>query len=436
MSNHQHVNQRAQIAKIFTDILVKGSTLDDALVRYEATDDSFVKAHCYGLCRWFYRLNAIAKILLSKPLKDKDADIYALILLGLHQIYFSTMKPYAVVAETVDAALALEKPWAKGLVNACLRRTLREQAALLENIQQDEMAFYSHSKWMIEHLKISWPDHWQSILEANNQQAPMTLRVNLKRIHEMPEILPWLSEEAIEELGVFNLKAPLSVNNIPGFKEGIISIQDQASQYVAQILQLSPGDYVLDACSAPGGKTGHLLETESNIHLTALDISEKRLHKVKQNLERLKLDSEITLIASDACQTESWFQGNLFDQILIDAPCSGTGVIRRHPDIKLLRRKSDLQSFAGQQKKLLKSLWPLLQVGGKLLYTTCSVMPDENEQVIEAFLEMHADAQVEAIHLPIGMAQKNGWQCFPQINGHDGFYYCLIKKLPSILHNL
>ena len=425
-------NQRAQIAKIFADILVKGTTLDDALIRHEATDDPFIKAHSYGLCRWFYQLTAIAKQLLSKPLKDKDADIYALILLGLHQIYHSTMKPYAVVTETVDAVLDLEKPWAKGLINACLRRTLREQAALLENALKEETAQYAHSKWMIDHLKKSWPDYWQSILEANNQQAPMTLRVNLKRVNEISEILPWLSEEAIAvDESIFNLKKPFSVNNIPGFKEGIVSVQDQASQYVASLLKLSHGDHVLDACSAPGGKTGHLLEAEPKIQLTALDVSAPRLQKVKQNLERLKLDAEVTLVATDACQTEDWFDGNLFDKILIDAPCSGTGVIRRHPDIKLLRRKTDLQSFAGQQKKLLNSLWPLLKVGGSLLYTTCSVMLDENEQVIEGFLELHPDAKVEAIQLPIGLAQKHGWQCFPQIDGHDGFYYCLMTKIAT-----
>ncbi len=423
-------NQRAKIAKIFADILVKGVTLDDALIRHEVTDDPFIKAHSYGLCRWFYQLTAIAKQLLSKPLKDKDADIYALILLGLHQIYHSTMKPYAVVTETVDAVLDLEKPWAKGLINACLRRTLREQATLLENALKEETALYAHSKWMIDHLKKSWPEYWQSILRANNQQAPMTLRVNLKRVSETSEILLWLSEEAIAvDESIFNLKKPFSVNSIPGFKEGIISVQDQASQYVAALLKLKPDDVVLDACSAPGGKTGHLVETEPKINLVALDVSSPRLQKVKQNLERLKLDSEVSLVATDACQTEDWFDGNLFDKILIDAPCSGTGVIRRHPDIKLLRRKTDLQSFAGQQKKLLASLWPLLKVGGSLLYTTCSVMPDENEQVIEAFLELHPDAKTETIQLPIGLAQPYGWQCFPEIHGYDGFYYCLITKI-------
>jgi 16S rRNA (cytosine967-C5)-methyltransferase len=426
-------NQRAKIAKIFSDILVKGITLDDALIHHEATDDAFVKAHSYGLCRWFYQLTAIAKQLLSKPLKDKDADIYALILLGLHQIYHSTMKPYAVVTETVDAVLDLKKPWAKGLINACLRRTLREQATLLEVAQTEETALYAHSTWMLDHIKKSWPDYWQAILEANNRQAPMTLRVNLKRVHELPEIIMWLSENAtnISET-TFHLNAPLFVNDIPGFKEGIISIQDQASHYVVPLLRLQPGDVVLDACSAPGGKTGHLLETEPTIHLTALDVSESRLQKVKQNLERLKFDSEVRLMASDACETESWFDGNVFDKILIDAPCSGTGVIRRHPDIKLLRRKSDLHSFAGQQKKLLGSLWPLLKIGGLFLYTTCSVMPDENEQVIEAFLEQHADAKLEKIHLPIGLAQQYGWQCFPQPSSHDGFYYCLITKNPTL----
>lgn len=404
-------NQRAQIARIFADILVKGSTLDDALIRHEATDDSFVKAHSYGLCRWFYQLTAIAKQLLDKPLKDKDADIYALILLGLHQIYHSTMKPYAVVTETVDAVLDLKKTWAKGLVNACLRRTLREKNNLLEVAQKEETAFYAHPKWIIDHFKKSWPNDWKKILEANNHQAPMALRVNKN-----------------DAQTCVYLEVPLPVKDIAGFAEGSVSVQDEASQYVAPLLQLKTNERVLDACSAPGGKTGHLLETESKIHLTALDVSELRLQKVKQNLERLKLDSNVKLTAGDACQTESWFDGNLFDKILIDAPCSGAGVIRRHPDIKLLRRKSDLQSFSEQQKKILNSLWPLLKVGGLLLYTTCSVMPDENEEVIEIFLKAHSDAQAQKIQLPIGFAQAYGWQCFPEIGRHDGFYYCLLSK--------
>lgn len=407
-------NQRAQIAKIFSDILVKGVTLDDALIRHEAIDDSFIKAHSYGLCRWFYQLTAIAKQLLDKPIKDKDADIYALILLGLHQIFHSEIKSHALVSETVEATVALKKAWAKGLVNACLRRALREKEHLICVAQKEEMAFYAHSTWMIEHLKKSWPKDWEKISEANNQQAPMALRVNENN-----------------QIQCVYLPEPISVYDVPGFKEGRVSVQDEASQQVAPLLRLQPKDRVLDACSAPGGKTGHLLETEPTIQLTALDVSELRLQKVKQNLERLKLDAGVTLIATDACQTENWFDGKLFDKILMDAPCSGTGVIRRHPDIKLLRRKSDLQSFSEQQKKMLDALWPLLKVGGLFLYTTCSVMPEENEEVIEAFLEKHVDAQIEKIQLPIGFAQKHGWQCFPQINRHDGFYYCLITKRAS-----
>lgn len=404
-------NQRAQIAKIFSDILIKGITLDDALLRHQANEDAFIKAHTYGLCRWFYQLSAIAKQLLDKPLKDKDADIYALILLGLHQIYHSTIKPYAAVTETVEAVLALNKSWAKGLVNACLRRTLREKESLLTVAQKEEMALYAHSPWMIEHLKKTWPNDWKTILETNNQQAPMTLRVNKNGVQTC-----------------VYLDAPLPVNEIEGFQEGTVSVQDEASQYVAPLLQLQPNERVLDACSAPGGKTGHLLETEPHIHLTALDINEQRLQKVKQNLERLRLDSNVTLIATDASDTLSWFDGHCFDKILIDAPCSGTGVIRRHPDIKLLRRKSDLHKFSEQQTNLLNTLWPLLKIGGLLLYTTCSVMPEENELVIDAFLKMHPDAKTRSIQLPIGFAQTHGWQCFPQINRHDGFYYCLFSK--------
>lgn len=412
MNNPINNNGRAQIAKIFSDILVKGVTLDDALLHYQATEDSFIKAHSYGLCRWFYQLSFVANQLLDKPLKDKDSDIYALILLGLHQIFHSTIKSYALVSETVEAVIALKKPWAKGLVNACLRKTLREKEVFFDIIKNDEAAYYSHSSWMIDHIKKSWPNNWKEILAANNQQAPMTLRVHEEnRIH------------------CVYLEIPVSVHDIPGFKEGRISVQDEASQYVAPLLQLKPRDRVLDACSAPGGKTGHMLEIEPNIQLTALDISEKRLEKVKENLVRLKLGKNVEFIAADACDTDKFLNKKLFDKILIDAPCSGTGVIRRHPDIKLLRRKSDLFSFQAQQKKLLQSLWAILKSGGLLLYTTCSIMPEENEVVMEEFLLNNFDASSKEIQLPIGLKQKHGWQCFPQINGHDGFYYCLLQKI-------
>ncbi len=402
------MNQHAIIAKIFTDVLLHGKTLDDALIKHKATDHPFVKAHCYGLCRWYFKLDHIAKKLLTKPMKEKDTDIYVLILLGLHQIFHSDIKEHALVSETVEAALVLKKLWAKAVVNACLRRALREKSEL------QSIEHYAHPQWMIDHVKKSWPSDWQNILQANNHQAPMALRVNKHG----------------EQACVY-LEAPLPVNDIAGFIEGTVSVQDEASQYVAPLLQLKPGDKVLDACAAPGGKTGHMLEIEPNIELTATDISESRLEKVKENLQRLRLDKNVTFKVVDA--VKSHWPPESFDKILIDAPCSGTGVIRRHPDIKLLRRQSDIKNFAKQQLEILNTLWLSLKKDGKLVYTTCSIMPEENEHVIHDFLNTHADAKVEKIHVPIGLAQQYGWQCFPRIHRHDGFYYCLLTKSGSEL---
>lgn len=418
-------NQRAFIVKIFIDILIRGKTLEDALSLHKMENDAFVKAHVYGLCRWYFQLDNIAKQLLNKRPKEKDNDIYVLILLGLHQIFHSEIKEHALVSETVAVADILKKTWAKGLINACLRRALREKESF------SQMDLYSHPAWMIDHIKQSWPHHWEKIIENNNHQGPMTLRINRKREHELPILKEWLSEFARPQQQRLSscvyLKSPLPVQSIPGFNEGIVSVQDEASQYAATLLSLKPNEYVLDACSAPGGKTGHLLEIEANIHLTAADISETRLNKVKENLKRLKLDQHVTFKVGDVSK-ENW-PADYFDKILLDAPCSGTGVIRRHPDIKLLRRMSDLAYFSEQQMRLLDHLWPALKVNGYLLYTTCSIMPEENEKLIHAFLKKHKDAGVKAIHLPInGAIFDLGCQVFPQEDEADGFYYNLLFK--------
>lgn len=426
-------NMRVRIAHIFTDILRHGKTLEEALARHRATEEAFIKAHIYGLCRWYFQLEAVAQKLLTRPLKAKDSDIYALLLLGLHQIFYSHLQPHALVSEIVAAAAALNKSWAKGVMNACLRRALREREALWHSMSDATQlsVAYAHPGWMVAQLKAAWPQDWQQILTANNVQAPMTLRVNLSRADAPPTLMHWLATSCrahAEVPGCFSLLLPQSVHTIPGFAEGMISVQDQASQIAVRLLPLQPQDRVLDACAAPGGKTGYLLELEPRLQVIALDCDAHRLKKVTENLERLRLTERVRCKAADAADLSAWFDGRLFDKILIDAPCSGTGVIRRHPDIKLLRRAQDIKKFSEQQQKLLQALWPTLKVGGCLLYTTCSILPEENEQVIAAFLKTQRDAYVKTLTLPNGQRQPHGWQCFPQAEGQDGFYYCLLEK--------
>ena len=412
------MNHRSQAAKILASLLNHGKTID---VLFNHNEEATTKAYVYQTCRWFFQLDAIANHLLTKPMKEKDNDVFCLLLIGLCDLLQSDNKEHAVVSETVNSTKALKKPWAKGLLNACLRKFLREKEALLEAINKDEQAHYAHPQWFIDSMKSAWPDNWQTILNANNHQAPMFLRLNPHKGH----IDNYQQQADNITAPTIQLKEAVAVEKLSGFHQGHVSVQDQASQYVAPLLSLQSQHKVLDACSAPGGKTGHLLETQADISLTALDISDTRLEKVKQNLDRLGFSA--TLKAADASDTQSWWDGELFDRILIDAPCSGSGVIRRHPDIKLLRRETDIAGFAKQQLALLTSLWPLLKPQGILLYTTCSVLPQENAQLVESFLEQVKDASVVDFELPIGQPCDIGWQCFPQINSHDGFYYCLLS---------
>lgn len=411
-------NARIIITKILQSVAESGITLDQAFVKHLPNNHeelSFIKNCAYGSCRWYFQLEAIADLLLSKPLKPKDHDIYYLIMVGVYQLLHSNTAEHAAVSETVNATKALKKIWARALINACLRKFLREKDDLLKIINNNSQAKYAHPEWLIDQLKFHWDksNTWEEILHANNTQGPMSLRDNTQE--NSPPIFKQL-DQAVD------------VKSIPGFANGKISVQDQASQQAAPLLDIQKNMNVLDACSAPGGKTGHILELEAEINLTALDISEERLSKTKENLERLKLISNTKLIACDASDLSSWWDKKLFDRVLLDAPCSGTGVIRRHPDIKLLRWEEDIEGFQTQQLNLLNNLWEVLKPNGKLLYTTCSVLPEENEHVIEKFIKSHQDAKPEKIELEIGHKEKYGWQCFPKINGHDGFYYCLLSK--------
>lgn len=379
----------------------------------------------------FPRLNLRLEKLLSKGLKSRDSDIRALLLIGLYQLEFMRIPEHAVVDQTVAATEALGKKWAKGLVNAVLRNAQRQSAAQDESL--DKLTAYSsiHPQWLIEQWQSAWPDYLQDIIDAGNQYPPMSLRVNthLGKFEDYCQILQksdiGFTTSKFSPTGLI-LSKSTPVEQLPGFHEGLCSVQDEAAQLCAPLLDLKSGQRVLDACAAPGGKTGHLLETCPDIELTAMDISSKRLEDVASNLERLGLQAN--LIAEDAANTEKWRDGTVFDRILLDVPCSGTGVIRRHPDIKVLRRPSDIDSFRQQQQRLLESLWPLLKEDGLLLYVTCSIMPAENEEQIAAFVAKHEDIESVPIEANWGIPLPIGRQLLPGVDGPDGFYYVLLKK--------
>ena len=412
------------------------AALDDSLPHTRDADRALVQELCYGTLRAWPRLEIITNALLRKPLGRKDRDLQALILLGLHQLTAMRIPAHAAVDETVGAVKALGKGWARGLVNAVLRNYQRRSQELLAQADASEPGHWAHPQWLIDALRAAWPGHWQQILTANNQRAPMTLRVNARR-QSRDDYLQLLARAGIgaeatafSDLGV-RLHSPCDVAQLPGFPEGAVSVQDEAAQLAAPLLDPRPGERVLDVCAAPGGKTAHILEGGDDIDLTALDIEPRRLQRVADNLQRLGLHA--TLHAGDARDPAAWWDGRPFHRILLDAPCSATGVIRRHPDIKLLRRPGDIETLLELQQEILCAIWPLLAPGGILLYATCSVLPRENEQQVDRFLVAHDDAQARPIAAQWGLAMQHGRQILPGQKGRmDGFYYaCLHKRATS-----
>jgi 16S rRNA (cytosine967-C5)-methyltransferase len=409
------------------------AALDHAFLGIESTKDrAFIQALCYGVCRQYHRLDFILSQLLDKPLKD--ADVKALALVGLYQLNFMRVKPHAAVSETVLAAR--KKPWAKSLINAVLRTYLREQEGLENKADQDKVAALSHPDWLVKQIEQDWPEQAQQILLENNRQPPMVLRVNLAKTTR-EHYLQLLTGQEIVALAIgfcasaIKLDKPVPVEQLPGFTEGLVSVQDTAAQFAAGLLDVQSGQRVLDVCAAPGGKTAHILESQPQLkELVAVDIDESRMLRVNENLQRLGLSA--TLLVGDAANPVAWWDGTLFDRILLDAPCSALGVIRRHPDIKLLRRAEDIGQLQALQKAILEAVWPLLAPGGLMVYATCSILKQENEQQVQAFLAAHPDA----IERPLSIVETLGWGvaqvCGRQIitgdSAMDGFYYARIGK--------
>ena len=432
---------RAVAAEVVDAVVVGGQSLDAAIAEREAgvtpADRSLLRMLCFGVVRNHWRLQYWIGQLLDRPLRKRDSVINALLAVGLFQLCDTRIPDHAAVSQTVEAARQLRRPKLAGLLNACMRRFVRE--SLAEKPVPDDPGRWNHPQWLIDRLRQDWPDDAEDILEAGNSRAPMWLRANSRRQSAQEYQARLAGEGKMAELleGVpdaVRLAEPCGVDELPGFMDGDASVQDAAAQIPARWLMANSPGRVLDACAAPGGKSGHLLELGGDgFDLTAIDNDAQRVESVRENHGRLGLDA--TIRVADASKPKEWWDGTPFDAVLLDAPCSATGVIRRHPDIKLLRRASDIDNLSDLQRAILSAMWQVLSPGGRLLYVTCSVLAAENDGVVQGFLETNDDA-VEDTVLPNNnirdlMRRKAcGYQVLPGTAGLDGFYYaCLVKKV-------
>ena len=412
--------------------VLAGRSLDAALAalwqRYPqlaARNRAAIQDLAYGTLRFLSRFEALLEALLDKPLKD--ARLRPLLLVALYQLEHTRAAPHAIVDHAVRVSEALGLTSAKALVNAVLRNFLRYRPRLDARIQRSEPARYCHPQWWIDKLRAQYPSHYAAALEAANRHPPLTLRVNRRRA-DLAEYLELLARHGIkaEACGpsAVLLGKPLPAERIPGLAEGLVSVQDAAAQLAAPLLDLRDGMRVLDACAAPGGKTGHLLEIAA-AEVTALDADAGRLERVRANLARLGLAARV--VCGDACEPAQWWDGAPYQRILADVPCSASGIARRHPDVKWLRRPTDIAQFARQQSRMLDTLWQLLASGGKLLYATCSVFEEENHGQVARFLERHRDATRLSLPAVDNHAQLPAGQLLPD-ERHDGFFYALLQK--------
>jgi 16S rRNA (cytosine967-C5)-methyltransferase len=420
-------NERRLALSILESLLQERIPLSYLLKNPEVTP--LCQEICYGVCRHYIQLQILADKLVNK--RPKELKIWLILLIGLYQLHFLRIPDYAVVKETVSLLDTIKKPWAKGLVNAVLRNFCRQQQKLMAELQNQTFFKANHPPWLVKRFKQDWPESWEKIVAENDKHPPMTLRNNVK-IVSRERYLQQLNTVAIgaephlfAEQGII-LAEPIPVEDLPGFAQGEVSVQDAAAQLAVSLLDLKPELKVLDACCAPGGKTCHMLELESSLKVIGLDVDKQRLDRVQSNLNRLHLHA--VLKVADALSPQEWWDGILFDRILLDAPCSAIGVIRRHPDIKLLRSEEDISRAAILQRKLLDALWPLLAPKGILVYATCSIMMEENEYQMKQFFLDHKDAKFRSQSYPWGRETGHGWQVLPGDAQMDGFFYSVIYK--------
>lgn len=426
---------RVEAARALARVVFDGVSLRAALAAStpqfsDPRDRALLSATLFASTRWWLRLDAALAALLEKPLPPKARDVRALLVAGFAQIAVLAMPDYAVVASCVDAVRALGHASYAGLVNALLRRFVRERDALDAKLDGDAVTRTAHPRWLIDALRRDWPDDLDAILDANNREAPLTLRVNCRRT-DRASMLQRLADADIASKAHDDLAAAIvleesaDVTRLPGYADGLFSVQDGAAQRVADVLDLRDGQRVLDACAAPGGKAAHMLE-RADVDLVALDRDAVRLPRIAENLARLGLRADVR--EGDATAPKTWWDGRPFDRILLDAPCSATGIARRQPDVKLHRRAADIAPLAATQKRLLDALWPMLASGGRLVYATCSVLRAENEAVLAAFRADRADAHRVDVPAAFGRAAGDGRQNLPGTGGMDGFYYAIVEK--------
>lgn len=429
----QSANTRALAAKALYKVITGQSLNTQLPISLKACADNeqaFLRDLVSGSTRFYHRLNAIAKILLNKPFSGEQEVLHALLIVGLYQLEYQNTPEHAAINETVNACEDLKQAHTKTVINACLRRFLREKERILAPLEANPVTAFSHPKWLVKQLQKAWPEHWQTILEANNQLPPFCLRIN-EAFTSRDSYIKQLEALGLEpKAAQFSPQGiyikPCNVERLPNFNAGWVSVQDEAAQLAALLLEPKEGERVLDACAAPGGKSAHLLEL-AKIELTALEIEPKRLVRMRENLQRLGLNAN--LIVGDAREPETWAEpSTLFDKVLLDVPCSATGVIRRNPDIKLLRTRADIDALVALQSKILERIWSLLKVGGRLLYATCSVLPQENEKQMISFLAQTPNAKEVSIEYDWGIQQQIGRQLFATNQQHDGFYYALLEK--------
>jgi 16S rRNA (cytosine967-C5)-methyltransferase len=413
-------------------VIEKKYNLSEALLPYVNDEDKgLISELTYGVCRYFYSIEKILDHLILKPLKKKDIDLKLLMMLGIYQLKYLSHPDFAVVNETVAVAKKIKKSWATGLVNGTLRGFLREREEIQSHFEKDETYQYSFPVWLIKKIKAYYPASYQTLLKTFNERAPLVLRVNKNKI-DADRYFSILEKEGhkVSRLtylcDAIELHTKVKVSALPFYTEGYFSIQDAGAQFSALLLELLPAQRVLDACSAPGGKLTHILESGIQFkEMLALDNKESRLLRIQENLTRLGLGAAVR--CADAADTQTWWDRKCYDRILLDAPCSATGIIRRHPEIKLLRTKEAVQNVCLEQQRLLDALWPLLSNGGVLLYVTCSILNEENDLQIKRFLSLNSDASLQPFSLPIGSKTSHGWQLLPPES--DGFYYARLKKV-------
>ncbi|MCY9854818.1 16S rRNA (cytosine(967)-C(5))-methyltransferase RsmB [Vibrio mediterranei] len=424
------MNVRAAAANILFQVVDKGQSLSSALPlgqqQVKPRDQALLQEICFGALRILPRLESVASELMDKPLKGKQRVFHHLILVGIYQIGHMRIPAHAAVGETVEATKTLKGPRLRGLINAVLRNYQRNQEQLDEISVSHNAGKYGHPSWLLKLLQKSYPQQWETIVEANNTKAPMWLRVNHQHLNR-DDYQALLKNEGIdstahsEALDALKLAAPCDVNNLPGFDKGWVSVQDAAAQLSINYLEPKDGELILDCCAAPGGKTAHILERTKDSQVVAIDCDETRLKRVHDNLKRLKLQAKV--VCGDARTPSEWWQGEQFDRILLDAPCSATGVIRRHPDIKWLRRADDIEALAELQREIFDAMWQQLKVGGTLVYATCSITPQENKEQVKAFLARTDNAQLIDSDI-----DNPGRQILPGEEDMDGFYYAVLKK--------